>query len=89
MAKSLDQERVANDVVVPTSLETRASEQTVMMMGKLVRAKFLRACSGSVMFSIVGRGCQHQPDPPPWSEMVSIAETIIGRIAQRFDGTGN
>jgi hypothetical protein len=89
MAKSVDQERVANDVLVPTSAATRASEQSVMTMGKLVKARFLRACSGSVMFSVVGRGCQHQPDPPPWSEMVSIAETILGRVAQHVDGTGN
>ncbi len=80
----VDQERVVDDVVVPTSPATRASEQSFRLKtGEPVGARFLRACAGSVLFSVVGSGCQQEPEAPPWNEMVSIAEAILGRIAQR------
>jgi hypothetical protein len=79
----IDQECVVNDVLVPTSPATRASQQSFRLKtGEPVGARFLRACEGSVLFSVVGSGCQHEPEPPPWNEMVSIAEGILGRIAQ-------
>ena len=80
------QERVADDVSIPSSRATRASEQQFNLEnGESVEARYLRGCKGTVLYSVVGRGCEHNPEPPSWSEMVSIAQVIGGRIAQELD----
>lgn len=84
LTKSLDEERIAGDVALPSSPATWASEQRVVPHnGAPAVTRFLRGCAGPVLFSVVGSGCQHQPEvPPSWDVMVQIGEAIIGRIVQ-------
>jgi hypothetical protein len=81
------EERVVDDVVLPTSPATRAWEQTFRLTtGEPVGARFVVGCAGSVRFSIVGRGCEHEPEAPPWTEITGIGAAIIARITQQVDG---
>lgn len=80
----LDEERMAEDVAIPSSPATWTSEQRVVPHGgSPAVTRFLRGCAGPVLFSIVGSGCQQHPEvPPSWDSMVQIAEAVIARIAQ-------
>lgn len=63
--EAVEDEHVADDVAIPGSPATRASEQQFKLMtGKVVEARFLRGCTKSVLFSVVGRGCEHHPNAP-------------------------
>jgi len=88
LAKPIGDERVVEDVVIPASPATWASEQRIEPCnGEPTVTRFLRGCAGPVLFSVVGAGCQHQPDvPPSWADMVQIGQAVSARIAQQVNG---
>lgn len=83
MAPPIGEESVITDVTIPSSPATWASEQRVVPYnGSAAVTRFLRGCSGSVLYSVVGAACEQQPEvPPSWDVMVQVAESIAARLS--------